>query len=76
MKTEIYYCDVCSKEKDIKSINIDVVFLTDQTEGRYCEPYLSREKIDICEDCMIIVLSGKYIFGTGAQGYNKYSFKK
>lgn len=74
-KKETYYCDVCEEEKEIKNLDIQVIFTTDQTEGRSKSPYLSKQIIDICDDCMSYLLQGYYLFGSGAQGYNKYWFK-
>lgn len=76
MKKEIFYCDVCKKENDIRDIQMDVIFTTEQTEGRSCAPHLSKEKLQICEKCLGKVLKGNYIFASGAQGYNEYYFKE
>lgn len=79
MKKEIIYCDVCEKEKPWEESytpkNLDVIFTTDQEEGRSCKPYLSKEKLDICNKCYSILLEGNYIFASGAMGHNKYWFK-
>lgn len=76
MKTTIieYSCDVCCKKAETKKESIQVVFTTEQTEGRQCEPYLSIQKIDICQDCKDRILKGDMLFGAGAQGYNRYVF--
>ena len=71
-----YLCDTCGKPAVNKDGKIQVIFLTDQTEGRSTTRYLSLEKIDLCEECMQKVLTGNYIFGSGAQGNNKYWFKE
>lgn len=77
MKTEIITCDVCkSSEKVIENKSMQVIFHTDQTEGRSVKPYLSIEQFDVCEKCIDTVLKGNYIHGDGAQGYNNYSFAK
>jgi hypothetical protein len=76
MKKEIWSCDVCKKEGRIEAIEIQVIFTTDQTEGRSISPYLSREKVEICQDCMNKILQGNYLFAHGAQGYNTYYFKQ
>jgi hypothetical protein len=77
MQKIIYKCDVCGS--DTKSIatgkDIQVIFTTEENEGRSIDPYLSIRKIDICKDCMQKVLAGHYIYGEGAMGYNKYYFK-
>lgn len=73
----IYKCDICKNEtKNDKEINISVVFNNEQTEGRWCKPYLSNEKINICDDCLNEIYSGKQLLGSGAQGCNKYYFKE
>ena len=65
------YCDICGEESlNTKKINYPVVFYTDQTEGRSCNPYISQETLDICESCRDKVLRLK---GYGAQGLNNYS---
>lgn len=75
MKKETIFCDICEKEiSNAKAKEIQIIFTTDQTEGRSCEPYLSNQVIDICKDCMDKVLKGNYIFAHGAQGYNTYYF--
>jgi len=77
MKKEIFNCDVCGLEGDvIIKKDIQVIFTTDQTEGRSIEPHLSMEKIDICKSCLNKVVQGNYLWGYGAQGYNKYYFKE
>ena len=77
MSTEIIRrCDVCGAQ-NAKQIELDVIFTTEQTEGRSCKPYLKRNKIDICDECKDKILKGGvYIHAAGAQGYNKYFFKK
>ncbi len=70
---EKYYCDICGaegEEKEIFSINYPVVFHTDQTEGRSCNPYISNKLFDVCGNCCEKILK---VSAVGAQGYNKYS---
>lgn len=71
-----YYCDVCETEtkKENKKAR-DVIFTTEQTEGRRCQPYLSRETFWLCDRCEDKVLKGNYIFAEGGQGYNNYYFQ-
>jgi len=76
MKKEIYSCDVCKKETEVKKERIQVIFTTEQDEGRSTEPYLSDQNIDICKDCKKTVLEGKYIYASGAMGFNEYWFKR
>jgi len=74
--TTIVKCDIldCGKENS-KEHKLQVIFETEQTEGRSCKPYLSNELVDLCDECFSKVLKGQYIFAYGAQGYNKYYFK-
>lgn len=66
---EVVTCDICGKEENCTNISYPVMFYTEQTEGRSCSPYISNQKIDICEDCL-----GKTVrvHATGAQGHNTY----
>ena len=77
MKKETYFCDVCEKQVPAKleEKKIQVIFHTEQTEGRGVKPYLSDQKIEICDDCYGKILKGNYLHGTGAMGYNKYGFR-
>jgi hypothetical protein len=77
MKKEIINCDICKNEISKKSNEkkIQVLFETEQTEGRGCKPYLELVEIDLCQDCYNLVLSGRYIYASGAMGYNRYYFK-
>ena len=68
-------CDVCENDKEVCSKNINIIFTTEQTEGRSVEPYLSLNKIDICVKCLAKVISGNMLFGEGAMGHNRYYFK-
>jgi len=83
MKETKISCDVCGKSEDkeksitVKERVLDVIFVTDQNNGvMLITPHLSRHKLDICNECMATILTGKYLFGKGAQGRNKYYFKK
>lgn len=70
-----FFCDVCGE--DMKTQNptmIQVIFHTDQTEGRGVKPYLSNCDIDICESCKNHILNGNYLHGSGAMGHNTYNF--
>lgn len=76
MKTEHYTCDIgnCNNEAALKSFELQVIFTTEQNEGRGTEPYLSTVKIDLCKGCYEQIVSGNYVFATGAMGHNEYSF--
>ncbi len=69
---EQYFCDVCKKEAVTVPINYPVIFHTDQTEGRGCSPYISQEKLDVCDECRKHML---LLHGWGAQGCNDYELK-
>ena len=64
------YCDICKKELPITSVTYPVFFVTEQTEGRPCKPYISNVNIDMCEKCKRAALMIKAI---GAQGVNQYT---
>ena len=67
-------CDVCKKEVEkIITVNYPVIFHTDQTEGRSCSPYISKEKLDLCNECTKRILM---LDGWGAQGVNSYAIRK
>ncbi len=69
---EEFYCDICgSKCESVKEITYPVIFHTEQTEGRWCEPYISNTTIDACNICRRKILK---LYATGAQGYNDYKF--
>ena len=71
---EKYICDVCKKEVEkVTEVNYPVIFHTDQTEGRSCSPYISKEKLDLCDECAEKLL---ILHGWGAQGINQYEIHK
>ena len=78
MKKEIYICDICGKEaeepKDGRR-NLQVIFTTEQNEGRRSEPYLDFLPIDLCLTDWSRVLNGEAIYVEGAMGFNKLHFK-
>lgn len=79
MKTTIINCDIkdCTNVSNREEpLELDVIFTSEQTEGRSCPPYLSSEKVDLCPQCINKVLEGNYIWANGAQGHNTYYFKK
>ena len=75
MKTEVYICDIkeCGRKAIHKDTKLQVIFTTDQTEGRSCRPYLDNVTIDLCYECMVKVLEGRAIYANGAMGHNEYS---
>jgi hypothetical protein len=79
MRTTIYCCDVKGCENEVHenenlNMKIQVIFLTEQTEGRPISPHLCEIEIDICDVCLKKVLNGNYLYATGAQGHNKIFF--
>ena len=67
-------CDVCKKEVErITTVNYPVIFHTEQTDGRSCNPYISKEKLDLCNECTKRILM---LDGWGAQGVNSYTIRK
>lgn len=78
MKKELFFCDIkgCGKEATLKNVDMQVVFETEQTEGRIVPKYLSAEKLDLCDRCMKNIISGNYVFGRGAMGSNEYWFNR
>ena len=80
MKEEKIYCDIKNCKNEIPNVKnytkkqLDIIFTTEQTEGRPTKPYLTRENLDLCDNCYEKVLRENYIYGSGAQGYNEYKF--
>ena len=72
MKTTVITCDVCEEKAHFQEQKIQVIFTTEQTEGRNCKPYLSIQIMDICDQCMRKILNGNAVWGNGAQGHNNY----
>lgn len=73
---ENVYCDICHKKATTHK-TLQVIFTTEQTEGRPCKPYLSfPEELDLCNGCLGKIMNGNYVIASGAQGYNNYYFKK
>lgn len=71
---DTYVCDICGVEfTERRLVNVPVVWKTEQTEGRPCEPYYGVELLDLCEECADRVF---VVEAAGAQGLNRYSFRK
>lgn len=68
---EKYFCDICGADLSlpIMSVSYPVIFHTEQDEGRNTDPYISQQKLDICESCKTKILK---LNGWGAQGHNKF----
>ena len=73
-RIEIITCDVCGRTIETKAqrLSVPVIFHTEQNEGRWSEPYISMEELDLCENCVMKVTN---IHATGAQGDNQYKFQ-
>ncbi len=68
---EICTCDICNKEdKKAQTINYPVLFITEQTEGRGCTPYIYQTKIDVCQECLSKIIK---LQASGAMGNNIYT---
>ena len=76
-KVEYHACDLCGSRNNVEKHLITVIFTTEQTEERAVEPYLSPEKVDLCDSCYNqMVTENRMPYGLGAQGYNLYAFTK
>lgn len=69
-------CDMCGGDAKNEKRRIPVTFLSEQTEGKYCKPYLTYADMELCDTCYEIVIDKQPVVGIGAQGYNRYSWKK
>ena len=67
--TKKILCDCCKKEKPTQKVTYPVLFMTEQTEGRSVDPYISYQNLDLCADCIRNTIG---ISGCGAMGYNEY----
>lgn len=75
MKSEIFTCDIknCKNVASHKEKPMQVIFTTEQTEGRSVTPHLSNVTIDLCDEHMNkLVEESKYIRASGAMGHNDY----
>lgn len=76
MKHEYYSCDVCqSSEKPVTLRKMQVIFTTEQDEGKSVKPYFENKEVDLCDSCYKKALQGQYLFADGAMGYNKFYFR-
>lgn len=73
-KVEYHVCDISNCENHAEYIgeNHNVIFHTEQTEGRPCEPYFEASKLDLCKDHMGDLILGETVHAHGAQGCNTY----
>lgn len=72
-----YSCDIngCSDEVTHRLETLQVIFTTEQDEGRATAPYLGKESLDLCDHHFDRVLQGDAIWAAGAMGHNIYTFK-
>ena len=74
----IMHCDIEKCEsKNATAYNgmLQVIFTTEQTEGRPIKPHPINVNLDLCLSCFQKVCEGHAIFASGAQGYNNYWFR-
>lgn len=76
MRKYVIICDVCGGEAKYETVDLHTIFTTEQTEGRSVDKYLSKQKLDLCENCMSKILDGNGLFGRGAMGNNRYWFQE
>ena len=83
MKTELMHCDIkdCKNtwefKENYRKAEMQVIFHTEQTEGRCTEPYFQLLKLDMCGECGEKVMTSKrYLEAHGAQGHNTIYFGK
>jgi len=75
-----YKCDIKNCKKNVseerKQKSFQVIFITNQSDGRHADPYFDVLKLDICNECLKVALSGGAIYAAGAMGHNSYWFKE
>ena len=76
-KIEKYQCDTCEVEMTESGNSMDyslqVIFITNQEDGKLCEPYHAIEIVDLCKKCKTKILNEKrVVLASGCQGFNKY----
>jgi len=69
-------CDICKKPATKLQQKTPVVFLTEQTEGRPCTPYITIETIDLCDGCSQRIIGSYPLTAYGAQGSNTYEWRR
>lgn len=71
---DTYTCDICGTEFDEKRrVNVPVLWVTEQNEGRSVKPYFGTKELDLCEACTDKV---HVVEAAGACGVNNYRFRK
>lgn len=65
-------CDICGSDATHLKQKLQVVFTTEQTEGRPMSPHLSDQSLDLCERCLGRIIDRHPVRASGAQGHNTY----
>lgn len=67
-------CDIagCGKPAVKLQQKLQVVFTTEQTEGRPTTPHLTDVVLDLCESCLQRIVERHPVRAAGAQGHNTY----
>jgi hypothetical protein len=68
-------CDLCQKPATHLQEQVQIVFTTEQTEGRPTKPHLSIERLDLCDKCLQQIIDSNPVLAHGAQGHNTYYWK-
>lgn len=68
-------CDLCNCTATHKQQKIQVVQMTEQTEGRFTTPYLDIKVMDLCDTCLQKFIDSNKCKCYGAMGYNRYEFE-
>jgi hypothetical protein len=69
-------CDICQKPATKMKQATSVVFTTEQTEGRYCTPYLVIMPLDLCGECFERIVCTTPLTAQGGQGHNIYEWRR
>lgn len=75
---KIYGCDLCGKESqeknDFKKVRLNVIWTTEQSEGKNCKPYIDDEKLLLCQGCMDRIASSLIVKAYREHGDNQFEF--
>lgn len=70
---DTYVCDICGAGfSERRSVNVPVLWVTEQDDGRGCDPHFGVEALDLCEACADRV---HVVEASGAMGRNAYRFR-
>ena len=76
-KVVAYYCDIAGCGTPVEPEDVreyEVVFETEQNEGRSTEPYFQPAELYLCDKHREAYMQIQPIRATGAMGFNKYRF--